>query len=475
MVFNSFTFLIFFFLFAILYFRMRGKVQLLWLLTGSIIFCAFYSLKGLGILSGLIVVNYFSGILIEKSSRKELILFLSCLVNLGALFLFKYYNFFNLELTSFLHSIHIDNPLPVVNFLIPVGLSYFTLQAIGYNVDIQRELEAPEKNFLVFVTYFLYFPKLIQGPVDRPRNLLPQLHHEQKFDYNRVVGGLKLIAWGLIKKLVIADRLSIFVSQVYDHTGNYSGIVLLLAGLFYMVQLYADFSGYMDMALGISSILGFEIMQNFNRPFAATSVTDFWKRWHISLSTWLYEYVYNPISLQWRNLGNWGMVFAIFVTFFLSGLWHGVGWTFMTWGLINGLAMGYELRTAKWRKKTFKKLSPTTAKYLSISITFIFTLLSFTFVRANTVSEGWYVLTHLFDTSKVVSLFSLGLDPLNFTLACLGTALLLILQFYQPKISFSEALSAKPMLIRWSVYGLIALVILNLGILGGKGFIYAQF
>ena len=274
---------------------------------------------------------------------------------------------------------------------------------------------------------------------------------------------------------MIADRLSIVVSQVYDHTEQYSGIILLVAGLFYMVQLYADFSGYMDIALGVSQILGIEIMQNFNRPFAATSVTDFWKRWHISLSTWLYEYVYNPISLQWRNLGNWGMVFAIFITFFLSGLWHGVGWTFMTWGLINGLAMGYELRTAKWRKKFFKKMSPLSAKYLTMTITFVFILLSFTFVRANTVSEGWYVITHLLDQSKLVSFYSLGLDPLNFILACCGVLLLLILQFYQPKINFSQALTSKPAFIRWSVYGIIALVILNLGILGGKGFIYAQF
>ncbi|MBK6445178.1 MAG: MBOAT family protein [Bacteroidetes bacterium] len=475
MVFNSFTFLVFFTLFALVYFGMKGKLQLWWLLVGSIVFCAFYSLKGLGILSALIICNYFTGIWIEKTIKKNAVLLLSCIVNLGALFIFKYYNFFNLEFSSFLNGIGIHNPLPVLHLLVPVGLSYFILQAIGYNVDIQREMEPAEKNFLVFTTYFLYFPKLIQGPVDRPRNIFPQLYESKKFDYNRVVSGLKLIAWGLIKKLVIADRLSIVVSQVYDHTEQYSGIILLVAGLFYMVQLYADFSGYMDIALGVSQILGIEIMQNFNRPFAATSVTDFWKRWHISLSTWLYEYVYNPISLQWRNLGNWGMVFAIFITFFLSGLWHGVGWTFMTWGLINGLAMGYELRTAKWRKKFFKKMSPLSAKYLTMTITFIFTLLSFTFVRANTVSEGWYVITHLLDQSKLVSFYSLGLDPLNFILACCGVLLLLILQFYQPKINFSQALTSKPAFIRWSVYGLIALVILNLGILGGKGFIYAQF
>lgn len=475
MVFHSFSFLVFFSAFTLVYFWMKGKVQLWWLLTGSVVFCAFYSLKGLGILAALIIFNYFSGILIEKTTRKNLALLLSCLVNLGALFIFKYYNFFNLEFSTLLASLNIQNPLPALHLLVPVGLSYFILQAIGYNVDIQREMETAEKNFVVFATYFLYFPKLIQGPVDRPRNLLPRLNENRPFEYTRVVSGLRLIAWGLIKKLVIADRLSIFVSQVYDHTGHYSGTILLLAGLFYMVQLYADFSGYMDIALGVSQILGIEMMQNFNRPFAATSVTDFWKRWHISLSTWLYEYVYNPVSLQWRNLGNWGMVFAIFITFFLSGLWHGVGWTFMTWGLINGLAMGYELRTAKWRKTFFKKMSPATAKYLTTGITFIFTLLSFTFVRANTVSEGWYVLTHLFDTTKSVSVYSLGLDPVNFLLACAGVLLLLFLQFYQPKVSFNQAIASKPALVRWSIYGLTALIILNLGILGGKGFIYAQF
>lgn len=475
MVFNSFTFLIFFFIFSVLFFRMKGKLQLWWLLAGSIIFCAFYSLAGLAILVSLIIANYFTGIWIEQSRYKNAILFLSCAINLGALFLFKYYNFFNVEFTTLLKSWNIDNPLPVLHWIIPVGLSYFVLQAIGYNTDIQREMEPAERNFLVFTSYFLYFPKLIQGPVDRPRNILPQLKETKVFDYTRATTGLKLIAWGLIKKLVIADRLSIIVSEVYAHPHDFSGYVLLMAGLFYMVQLYADFSGYMDIALGVSQILGIEMMPNFNRPFSATSITDFWKRWHISLSTWLYEYVYNPVSLQWRNWGNWGMVLAIFITFFLSGMWHGVGWTFISWGLLNGLAMGYELRTVKWRKSFFKKLKPSTAKLLSISITFLFTLLSFTFVRANTVSEGWYVVTHLFDQSKTVSVLSLGLDSANFMLACLGVALLLFLQFYQPKQSFSSNISAQPVILRWAIYSITALILLNFGILGGKGFIYAQF
>src|SRR6185295_998480 len=226
-------------------------------------------------------------------------------------------------------TIGVDNPVPYFNWIIPIGISYYIFQAICYNVDISREMQPAEKHFGIFAANFLFFPKVAQGPIERPRNLLPQFAEKHDFDYARVTSGIKLIAWGLFKKAVIADRLALLVNQVYDHPQLYSGLPLIIAGLCYAIQLYADFSGYTDMALGVAEVLGFKLMRNFNRPFVSTSVTDFWKRWHISFSTWLYEYLYNPLALTWRKLGQTGMVIAILITFVISGLWHGVGWIFV--------------------------------------------------------------------------------------------------------------------------------------------------
>ncbi len=446
------------------------------MLIAGIVFYSLFSPIGLIILAGVIGFNFFTGIKIETSNKKERILLLSILANIGLLFVYKYFNFFNTSVTDLLHSFGVANPVPSLKLIAPVGISYYTLQAIGYNVDVYNELQEAEKKFTVFATYFFFFPKIAQGPVERPRNLLPQLHEKKSFDYIRVISGLKLIAWGLFKKVVVADRLSILVNTVYNHPHEYTGVPLIVAGLFYALQLYADFSGYTDMALGAAEMMGFKLMKNFNRPFTATSVTDFWKRWHISFSTWLYEYLYNPLSLSWRGLGKTGMVLAIFITFLFSGLWHGVGWVFVLWGMINGIALAYELLTVKWRKQFWKKFSPTTAKTLSLCITFMFTILSFTFARSKTLADAAYIFTHLFDFSaKSTSVLQLGLNPINFMVAVLMIVFVEVIQRYQSKGSVREMISTKPMALRWAVYCIGILMILNLGVFGGGSFIYLQF
>lgn len=475
MVFNSFSFFIFFIAFIFFYFIVPGKFRLLCTLFGSIIFYYFFSWKGLLIFSGEIIFNYFNALAIKKYKKKEFILGLSIAVNIGALFLFKYFDFFNSSLSSALHFTGLNNPVPLLHLLVPVGISFYTLQAISYNVDIYNEIQEPEKNFAVFATYFFFFPKITQGPVERPRNLLPQLHKKKEFDYKRVTSGLKLIAWGLFKKVVIADRLAVIVSQVYDNPNDYTGLPLFVAGLFYTIQLYADFSGYTDMALGISEIMGFKLMKNFTSPFAATSVTDFWKRWHISFSTWLYEYIYNPISLMKRNWGKWGMVFAIMVTFSVSGLWHGVGWTFILWGVLNGIVLSYEVLTVKARKKFWKNFSSEGRNLFCTIITLLFTILSFTFARANNLSDAGYFFTHLFDASKSVSLLTLGLNTVNFFIAISAIVLMEVIQYYQRRGSVREIISSQPWFIRWAIYCFGILTILNLGMFGGGNFIYIQF
>lgn len=450
-------------------------MRLWWILFASIVFYYFFSPIGLVILSGVIIFNYLTGILIAKSGYKERMLWLSILGNIGLLFVYKYFNFFNLAATDLMQLAGLHNPVPLLHLIIPIGISFYTLQAIGYNVDVYNELQQPEKKFHVFATCFLFFPKIAQGPVERPRNLIPQLHEEKKFDYLRVTDGLKLIAWGLFKKVVIADRLSVLVNTVYNDPHQYTGLPLILAGLLYTVQLYADFSGYTDMALGASEVMGFKLMKNFNRPFAATSVTDFWKRWHISFSTWLYEYLYNPLSLTWRDLKKTGMVLAIFFTFVISGLWHGVGWVFVLWGVINGIALAYELYTVKWRKKFWKKFSPRVSMQVCKIITFIFTVLSFTFARSNSLGDAGYIFTHFFDLSKSVSPFALGLNPFNLLIAIGAIVLMEVIQYYQSKESVRAIIASKPVRVRWAIYCLAILLILNLGDFSGGSFIYIQF
>lgn len=445
------------------------------LLLASVIFYSFSGWQGLLILVGLTGFNFYSGILIDKAANKNLPLTVAVVINILVLFIFKFYNFFFSEVNSLFSLFDIAVNFPMLNLIMPIGISYFILQAIGYNVDIQREMQTPEKNFLVFANYFLFFPKALQGPVDRPRLLMPQFYEKKEFDYSRITTGLRLIAWGLFKKLVIADRLGFFVSEIYGNLHEYSGPILLLAGFFYTFQLYADFSGYMDMALGVAAILGFSMFRNFNKPFAATSVTDFWKRWHISLSTWLYEYVFNPVSLYKRNWGMWGMVFAVFITFLLSGLWHGASWIFILWGMLNGIALGYEIVSAKWRKGIFKRFSKATARNLSIAVTFTFTILSFTFARANTPADAIYLFKNIFNFSDPSTWIDTGVTHFDLIFGGLGILLILILHWWQKVPDLNMVIAELPVWWRWSFYCLAIVFILQFGVISGSGFIYAQF
>ncbi|MEO5572035.1 MAG: MBOAT family O-acyltransferase [Bacteroidia bacterium] len=476
MAFNSFNFLIFFPVFFAIYFLLSHKFRWIFLLIGSIVFYSFFSVYGLILFAAVILFNYFSGIAIEKSPDNKLPLFVALIFNIGWLVLFKYFNFFNSNLTELLSYIGVNNPLPFLNWILPAGISYYIFQAIGYNVDISNELQPAEKHLGKFATCFLFFPKVALGPVERPRNLLPQINQQHDFNYDRITSGLKLFAWGLFKKVVIADRLSILVAHVYSDTTSYSGFILILTAVFYTFQLYADFSGYTDMALGIAEALGFKLMKNFNRPFASTSITEFWQRWHISFSTWLYEYLYNPISLIKRSWGKWGMVYAIMITFTLCGLWHGVGWVFLVWGIINGMILSYEVLTIKFRKNLSKKINPHLFKILCWIITFSVLCLSSAFSHCKSLSEGIYFVTHVFNIPSGNShIFKLGLDPLNYMIIIAAVIVMESVQYFQSKGSVRQLINSKHWVIRWSLYFGILIVILFFGEYDNRQFIYFQF
>ena len=481
MLFNSLSFIVFFTVFSLIYFALRNKLRLFSILLASIIFYSFFNTVGILILGGVVVFNFYSGVAMGKWKWKRQILIVSVAANIGLFFVFKYFDFFSSSLTDLLATFGVTSHLPILNLMLPVGISYYTLQSISYNVDIYHEVQEPEKDLLTFATCFFFFPKISMGPVERPRNLLPQLQSDRKVNYENITSGLKLIAWGLFKKAVIADRLSVLVDQVYDQPHNYTGLNLVIAGLFYTFQLYADFSGY--MALGVAEIMGFKLMKNFNRPFASTSVTDFWKRWHISFSTWLYEYIYNPLSLTMRKQRVWGMVIAIMITFAISGLWHGARFTYLLWGVFNGIALSYEVATVKARKTFWKKISPATGKFICIAITFLFSLTSFTFSRAKDVTDGFYMIKYailgLPETINKLIHHTINLHPGmtkgDFLIIIAAVILMELIQLKQSKVSVREWLMTKPQYFRWSLYYALIIVIIVFGKFNETSFIYIQF
>jgi len=268
------------------------------------------------ILGFTIVIDYFAGILIENSEgkRRKLFLILSLIANIGVLAVFKYHNFLNENLTFLMHGFGLSNPIPYLSIILPIGLSFYTFQAMSYTIEVYRGNQKAERHFGIFSLYIMFYPLLLAGPIERPYNLLPQLRIKQDFEYTRVVEGLRLMLWGLFKKLVIADRLAIYVNAVYNNYEAHNGTTLILASIFFTFQIYCDFSGYSDMAIGAAKVMGIKLMNNFNRPYFSRSMSEFWKRWHISLSSWFRDYVY--ITLGGNRVSIPPLVFKFIYSFF---------------------------------------------------------------------------------------------------------------------------------------------------------------
>lgn len=286
----------------------------------------------------------------REPSYRKWILLVTLLFNVGILFVFKYYNFFNDSLRTALNIFNISYNAPTLKLLLPVGISFYTFQVISYLADVYKGEQGAERHFGHFAVFVAFFPKLVAGPIERARNLLPQFYEKQEFDYQRASDGLKLIGWGLFKKMVIADRVAVYVNQVYNNPGDYTGAPVAMATVFYAIQVYCDFSGYTDIARGSALILGFRLMENFNRPYFSKSISEFWRRWHISLSSWLEDYIYTPILIKKRDWGLTAIIFSLLVTFITCGLWHGANWTFVIWGLLHGVMLSLEVVTRKNEK-----------------------------------------------------------------------------------------------------------------------------
>ncbi len=482
MVFTSVAFVLFFAVAVLVNYLLPVTCRWVWLLLASIFFYAYANPPYILVAAAIIIVTWYAAKVIERSTsatrRKQAYLF-AIAANIGILVFFKYTNFFtNITFNAInFFRFHTGNNQPVannllINILAPLGISYITFQAIGYLIEIKRGNQAAENNLGHLATFLLFFPKIIAGPVERAHHFLPQIKTAQKFDYDNVSEGLKLALWGAFKKLVIADRLSLYVSAVLDNNTQHSSITLAIAVVFYAFQMYSDFSGYTDMARGFAKIIGYNLMPNFNRPLLARSVTDFWRKWHISLSTWFADYFYTPIAIAKRDWGNMGVVYAFFVTFITLGFWHGANWTFIVFGALQGLALTIEFFTRKARKNLRKKIPVFLNNFCGIAITFLYFVFSLIFFRAKSVSDAFTTL-HRMATAKGPVFIE---NPSVILFSVLGIAFMMMVEireeFFKDAFVFSRN---RFWLVRNAWYCLLLLIILIAGVFDGGEFIYFKF
>lgn len=488
MLFNSLDFLIFFPIVTILYFLLPQKLRWVMLLTASCIFYMFFVPVYILILFFTIIIDYISGIYIERlqDKKKKLFLIISILSNVGILFVFKYFNFFNENISYIARLLHWNYPIENLWILLPIGLSFHTFQSLSYVIEVYRGHQKAERHLGIYALYVMFYPQLVAGPIERPQNMLHQFYEYHKFDYKRVTSGLKLMAWGFFKKVVIADRLALFVNQVYNNSNEYTGFTLVIATIFFSFQIFCDFSGYSDIAIGAAQVMGFKLMTNFRRPYLSKSVAEFWRRWHISLSTWFKDYVY--ISLGGNRVSKSRWMLNLLITFLISGLWHGANWTYIIWGGLNGLfqVISYITRNVRGRVTHALRLGKLPRLYSVLQIAFTFILVSFTwiFFRANSMADAVHIISHipegLFDAgvikAQLIELSSIGFDKYYFILSFILIIIMEGVHFLEESgKNMWEIISAKPAAVRYTAYYILILAILLLGEFGSNEFIYFQF
>ena len=392
MLFNSLQFLVFFLVVTLLFFRLqnqKGRVALL--LIASCYFYMSFIPEYILILGGVIVVDYFAGIQISNSKgarNKKMWLIVSLIANVGTLMVFKYYNFFLDNVHNGLLFFNKSVDLPLLKIALPLGLSFHTFQAMSYTVEVYRGNQKPERNFGIYALYVMFYPQLVAGPIERPQNILHQLHEYREYNWDNVKEGLARMLWGFFKKCVIADRVAMAVDYTYAYTGSCSSLALFVGAVMYAFQIYCDFSGYSDIALGAAKVMNIKLMENFDQPYLSKNMTVYWGRWHKSLSSWFFDYIYNPVTISLRNNYKTAIVFGLMLTFFISGFWHGAAWKFVVWGLLHGSVLVYEFFTKKARKRFFSKLPPRLAEAIGIVSTFLYGVIAFIFFRAKDIGAA---------------------------------------------------------------------------------------
>lgn len=469
MLFNSFQFLLFFILTSVIYFIIKDKWRWLLLLIASYIFYGSWNFFYLSLIILSTFVTYYSGILIEKNpqkSNKKKIVVGSLVINLSILFFFKYYNF---VASSF--NLILPDSLPYFeSILAVVGISFYTFQALSYTMDVYNNKIPAQKHIGKYALFVSFFPQLIAGPIEKASDLLPQFNKTKKFDYERARSGCLLIVWGLFKKVVIADRLGIFVTEVYNNPSGSEGIASILAAIFFAFQLYIDFSAYSEIAVGCARIFGYKLTINFKRPYLSSSFKDFWKRWHITLNSWFFEYLYIPLggnrSNQYKALRN------VIIIFLISGLWHGASWNFVIWGAINSIYLVlFDRLFPQKNKNLFKKIIYGTCIMLLWSLSLIF-------FRANTFQDALTIYSNLSFTA-FEGIYNFGLNRFTFHFTIRLLIFMYVVEIFQELGYTAERIFSKPLLLRWSIYIILSLSILYFGAYGldssDSSFIYFQF
>lgn len=491
MLFNSFDFLVFFPLVVALYFALAPRFRWPLLLIASYVFYAWWRYDYLLLIVASTLVDYVAGLRMgrhERRAERRPWLALSLCSNLGLLFAFKYFNFFAGSLGALMEGLGFAYRPPMLNVLLPVGISFYTFQTLAYAIDVYRGNQKPERHLGIFALYVSFFPQLVAGPIERSRHLLPQLHTPQPFNERRVISGLQLMFWGFFKKLVIADRLALYVNAVYNEPESFQGLPVILATYFFAYQIYCDFSGYSDIAIGSARIMGYDLMENFRRPYFSKSISEFWQRWHISLSTWFRDYLYIPLGgnrvVRWRWYTN------LLIVFLTSGLWHGANWTFLVWGALHGGYLVTSILTQGWRDgawnavvrlvgpslpMAWRSRLPRLRQLVAMGVTFHLVVFAWVFFRANSLGDALILLrngTHL-DFAR--PFMNIAMGSTQFIAAVLSIGVLEGIHLLQRRRSLGDWLGERPVWLRGAAYSCGILIILFFGEFGASEFIYFQF
>ncbi|MEO8764818.1 MAG: MBOAT family O-acyltransferase [Ginsengibacter sp.] len=470
MLFNSSEFLLFFPIVTILYFLTPYKFRWLLLLLASCIFYMFFIPVYILILFFTIIIDYIAGIMIEGAQRnKKQFLVMSIIANVGVLAAFKYFNFLAININSLADK----NIIPLLAIILPLGLSFHTFQAMSYTIEVYRGRQKAERHLGVYALYVMFYPQLVAGPIERPQNIIAQLRAKHKFDVGLLYSGLRLMLWGLFKKVVVADRLSIYVDAVYSDPHSYSNFLnVLIAFVFFSVQIYCDFSGYSDIAIGAARTMGIDLMINFNRPYFSKNIREFWSRWHISLSTWFRDYLYIPLGGNRVKIKR--LYVNIAIVFLLSGLWHGANWTFVVWGGLHALFIIISIALGKY----FLKKRGAGNKFIGWFVTFWVVTIAWVFFRATGFSDAFILLKNFFTVNNsqpflsVVSFKGALFGMSSFAISIFVIAFTFFVEKYSDTLLLSFDNKKSKDVLFCSV---VLILIILLGIFQRNSFIYFQF
>ena len=488
MYFNSLEYILFLPLVTLIYFLIPKKVRYVWLLIVSYYFYMSWNAEYGLLLLASTLITYASGLLIAHFKKRnspvlaKTVLAVCAVLNIGALVYFKYMNFI-MENLSAITGAHFNS----LDILLPVGISFFIFQALGYAIDCYRGDIDAEKNPLKYALFVSFFPQLVAGPIERSKNLLTQIRKPTGFDADNCKNGLKKIAWGLLLKMVIADNLAIIVNRVYANYTAYSGIIIVLATALFAFQIYCDFSGYSIIALGSAQILGFKLMRNFDSPYMATNIRNFWRRWHISLTTWFTDYLYKPLG--GNRKGKTRQLINTMIVFLVSGIWHGASWTFVIWGALNGIFIVIHSLTQNFRTNVYTKLKINTDsfghRFIAVTLNFFIVCFTWLFFRAETLSDAAGMIKHSLSTIGYKEIFSGALwqnlfqSPVEACAVLLSLALLIFTDVLRyKKVDIESTFSRQNGLFRTISYIALVLALIVFGIYGGNyetQFIYFQF